>query len=294
MKRASLLLALILSGTLFGQKLVVLGTLQDAGSPQLLCEKSCCATPKANDYVACLGVYDSTLAVLFDATPDIVSQLGELLERSGSKKYEVFLTHAHIGHYTGLAHFGREAANTKNVPVYAMSRMVDFLAKNGPWNQLLKLQNIRLNELEDRVPRKLKNGLIVEPFLVPHRDEFSETVGYYIKKPGGKVALYIPDIDKWEEWEENIIAVIPSVDYAFIDGTFFADGEVPRPMAEVPHPFISESARLFSFLPREEREKIYFIHLNHSNPARDPNFEGRQALEAAGMHFAEYGYEFTL
>ena len=129
---------------------------------------------------------------------------------------------------------------------------------------------------------------------MPHRDEFSETVGYYIKKTGGKVALYIPDIDKWEEWEENIIAVIPRVDYAFIDGTFFADGEVPRPMAEVPHPFVSESAHLFSFLPREEREKIYFIHLNHSNPARNPDFEGRKALEAEGMHFAEFGMEFEL
>lgn len=276
------------------QTLVVLGTLQDGGSPHMNCEKSCCASPKPNDYVACLGIYDSTLAVLFDATPDIVPQLGELLERSGSKKYSVFLTHAHMGHYTGLAHFGREAANTNKVPVYAMPRMIDFLAKNGPWNQLLKLQNITLNGLEEGVPRTLQNGLIVEPFLVPHRDEFSETVGYFIKKTGGKVALYIPDIDKWEEWEENIIAVIPRVDYAFIDGTFFADGEVPRPMSEVPHPFISESAKLFSYLPREEREKIYFIHLNHSNPARNAEFEGRKALEAQGMHFADFGQEFQL
>jgi pyrroloquinoline quinone biosynthesis protein B len=281
-------------GTVYGQTLVVLGTLQDGGSPHMNCEKPCCAVPKANDYVASLGVYDSTLAVLFDATPDIVPQLGEILERSGSKKYSVFLTHAHMGHYTGLAHFGREAANTKKVPVYAMPRMIDFLAKNGPWNQLLKLQNITLNGLQEGVPRTLKNGLIVEPFLVPHRDEFSETVGYYIKRKGGKVALYIPDIDKWEEWEENIIAVIPRVDYAFIDGTFFADGEVPRPMSEVPHPFISESAKLFGYLPRKEREKIYFIHLNHSNPARNADFEGRKALEAEGMHFAEFGQEFSL
>ena len=288
-------LALTLAiSALTSQTLVVLGTLQDGGSPHMNCEKSCCASPKPNDYVACLGVYDSTLAVLFDATPDIVPQLGEILERSGSKKYAVFLTHAHMGHYTGLAHFGREAANTNKVPVYAMPKMIDFLAKNGPWNQLLKLQNITLNGLEDRVPRTLKNGLIIEPFLVPHRDEFSETVGYYIKRKGGKVALYIPDIDKWEEWEENIIAVIPHVDYAFLDGTFFADGEVPRPMAEVPHPFITESAKLFSYLTREEREKIYFIHLNHSNPARNPDFEGRKALEAEGMHFAEFGMEFEL
>ena len=42
-----------------------------------------------------------------------------------------------MGHYSGLMHLGREAANTSKVPVYAMPRMLEFLAKNGPWNQLL-------------------------------------------------------------------------------------------------------------------------------------------------------------
>ncbi len=293
MKIAPLFLALFLSGQLFGQKLVVLGTLQDAGSPQLLCEKECCAHPKANDYVACLGVADSTRALLFDATPDIVPQLTELLSRSGTDRYSVFLTHAHIGHYTGLMHFGREAANTKKVPVYAMDRMIEFLAKNGPWNQLVQLQNIELNGLQDGVPRTLDNGIKVEPVRVPHRDEFSETVGFYIKGPN-KTALYIPDIDKWTAWEKNILAVVPTVDYAFIDGTFFADGEIPRPMAEVPHPFISESIELLNYLPVAERNKVYFIHLNHSNPARFEDFEGRVEAEKLGYRFAEFGMEFEL
>ena len=272
---------------------MVLGTLQDAGSPQLLCEKECCAYPKPNDYVACLGVIDSTRALLFDATPDIVPQLSELLARSGTDRFSIFLTHAHMGHYTGLIHLGREAANTNKVPVYAMPRMLEFLAKNGPWNQLLKLQNIVLNALENGVPRTLDNGVKVEPILVPHRDEYSETVGYYIKGPN-KTALYIPDIDKWTEWEENILGLVPIVDYAFIDGTFFADGEIPRPMSEVPHPFISESIALLKYLPETERKKVYFIHLNHSNPAREANFEGRKAAEELGFHFAEFGLEVDL
>jgi len=293
MKRTPLILALLLSGALFGQKLVVLGTLEDAGSPQLLCEKECCERPKANDYVSCLGVADSTRALLFDATPDIVPQLTELLVRSRTDRYSVFLTHAHIGHYTGLMHFGREAANTKKVPVYAMDRMMKFLAKNGPWNQLVQLQNIELNSLQDGVPRTLDNGIIVEPFLVPHRDEFSETVGFDIKGPN-KTVLYIPDIDKWTAWEKNILVVVQTVDYAFIDGTFFADGEIPRPMAEVPHPFVSESIELLNHLPIAERHKVYFIHLNHSNPARNKDFEGRVAAEELGYHFAEFGMEFDL
>ena len=127
-------------GTVYGQTLVVLGTLQDGGSPHMNCEKPCCASPKANDYVASLGVYDSTLAVLFDATPDIVPQLGRNLRTIGIKKIlQVFLTHAHMGHYTGLAHFyGREAANTKKVPVYAMPRMIDLLSKQRPVEPALK------------------------------------------------------------------------------------------------------------------------------------------------------------
>ena len=116
MKRTPLILALLLSGALFGQKLVVLGTLQDAGSPQLLCEKECCAHPKVNDYVACLGVADSTRALLFDATPDIVPQLTELLARSATDRYSVFLTHAHIGHYTGLMHFDVKPQTRRRYP----------------------------------------------------------------------------------------------------------------------------------------------------------------------------------
>tara|TARA_B100000900_G_scaffold281861_1_gene241127 strand:+ start:5742 stop:6632 length:891 start_codon:yes stop_codon:yes gene_type:complete len=288
-----LLAALFFSIGLSGQRLLVLGTLQDAGSPQLLCEEKCCAHPNMNDYVACLGVIDSAQALLFDATPDIVPQLSELLARSGTDRFSIFLTHAHIGHYSGLVHLGKEAANTNKVPVYAMPRMLEFLAKNGPWNQLVRLQNIVLNALENGVVKILDNNIKVKPVLVPHRDEYSETVGYYIEGPN-KTALYIPDIDKWAEWGENILGIVPTVDYTFIDGTFFANGEIPRPMAEVPHPFISESIALLKHLPEVERKKVYFIHLNHSNPAREPNFKGRKAAEALGFHFAEFGQEFDL
>jgi len=39
----------------------------------------------------------------------------------------VFLTHAHIGHYLGLAFFGFEAISTKDLPVYCTPRMAAFL-----------------------------------------------------------------------------------------------------------------------------------------------------------------------
>ena len=38
-------------------------------------------------------------------------------------------------------------------------------------------------------------------------------------------------------------------------------------MKEIPHPFILKSMELFFDLSNPNRKKIYFIHLNHSNPA---------------------------
>lgn len=281
------------TGSMFAQKLYVLGTLQDGGSPHMGCEKLCCAVENANDYVSSIGVAGAHKSYIFDATPDVVSQTNYLREVSGHNELAVFLTHAHMGHYTGLMHFGREAYNASETLVYAMPKMTSFLSQNGPWSQLVSLKNITLKPLQENQVVFLDQSLSVTPLKVPHRDEYSETVGYLIKGKN-KTALYIPDIDKWSKWTVAIEQLIEQVDYAFLDGTFFLDGEVPRPMAEVPHPFVSETAALLSSLPLKERKKVYFIHLNHSNPARNAEFQGRVALEKQGFHFAEFGLSFDL
>lgn len=276
-----------------GQTLVVLGTLQDAGSPHMDCAKNCCAIQRINDYVVSLGVIDDENMYVFEATPDFVAQTNYLRSLGAAERYSIFLTHAHMGHYAGLIHLGREAANSDRVPVYAMPRMHQFLRTNGPWNQLIRLENIVIQPLQNETPVGLSDRLKVTPLLVPHRDEYSETVGYHIQGKS-KSALFIPDIDKWELWEKDIISIISSVDYAFLDATFFAEGEIPRPMAEVPHPFVVESVDMFNNLPESEKNKIYFIHLNHSNPARDVEFSGRKRLEKEGYRFASFGMQFPL
>ncbi len=293
MKYLFILLVFLLNHSATAQELIVIGTLQDGGSPHMNCKRDCCAKPKKNDFVASIAVCDSTLSVVIDATPDFVEQTNYLREQFGHNNLAIFLTHAHVGHYSGLIHLGREAANTHKVPVYAMNRMFKFLFNNGPWDQLIQLENIELRILQESLPVTLENGIVMTPVLVPHRDEYSETVGYYIKGQS-KTALYIPDIDKWSAWEQNILSIIPSVDYAFIDGTFYEDGEVPRPMAEVPHPFISESVQLLKHLAQEDRNKVHFIHLNHSNPTRNKKNPGRKEIEASGFRFAEFGQRFTL
>ena len=275
------------------QTLVVLGTLQDGGSPHMGCMKSCCASEKPNDYVVSLGVIDESKHLIFDASPDIVSQTNYLQLISPAKELEIFLTHAHMGHYVGLIHLGRESANTKNTPVYAMPRMAQFLQNNGPWSQLIDLENISIKPLQNKTPVSVSPRLSITPLIVPHRDEFSETVGYLIAGQS-KRALYIPDIDKWDLWETDINTLLTQVDYAFLDATFFEDGEISRPMSDVPHPFVEESIMRFKSLAVEEKSKIFFIHLNHTNPARDANFADRRAIEEKGYHFATFGMRFSL
>ena len=275
------------------QTLVVLGTLQDGGSPHMNCDKSCCAIERPNDYVVSLGVIDESKHLLFDASPNIVEQTNYLQSISPAKEMEIFLTHAHMGHYAGLIHLGRESANSTKTPVYAMPRMAQFLRSNGPWSQLVDLENISIKPVQNNIPVSVSPRLTVTPLVVPHRDEFSETVGFLIEGQS-KRALYIPDIDKWDLWETDINGLLATVDYAFLDATFFEDGEIPRPMSEVPHPFVEESVARFRTLTDEDKNKIYFIHLNHTNPARDANFQGRVAVEKEGYRFANFGMRFSL
>ena len=202
------------------QTLVVLGTTQDAGKPQIGCQKSCCKNLKSRFFVASLGVSDikNKKNYLFDATPDITPQFQLLSGLTGLKSIDgIFLTHAHSGHYTGLMYLGKEGMNGNKIPVYAMPRFTNYLTNNGPWSQLVTLENINLMPLQSLVPITLDNGLVVMPIVVPHRDEYSETVGFKIIGTK-KSALYIPDIDKWKLWEKDIIAEVQAVDYAFIDG----------------------------------------------------------------------------
>ena len=239
---------------------------------------------------------------MFDATPNFPEQLqrlDELAPRAGKPALSgIFLTHAHVGHYTGLMYLGKEVMGASGVPVYAMPRMAGYLRTNGPWSQLVKLSNIELHDMKAGEPVRLPTSLFtVTPLLVPHRQEFSEVVGYRIESELAKV-LFIPDIDSWTQWDAagtRIEDEIAKVDVAYLDGTFFANGEIPgRDMSGFPHPFIRASLDRFAALPATERAKIRFIHLNHSNQALWQGTPERRAIEAAGMRVAEEGERVEL
>ena len=148
----------------------VLGIAQDAGMPQANCYRPHCMAaweePSKRRMATSIAVVDSDTGrkYLFDATPDMREQLYALHRVAPDSEYElggIFLTHAHMGHYTGLMHFGREAAGTHQVPVFAMPRMQEFLASNGPWDQLVRLQNIDLREITNDQSVRLGDSLTV-------------------------------------------------------------------------------------------------------------------------------------
>lgn len=280
--------------------LAVLGTAQDAGFPQSACQKDCCRAvwenPALREWVSCMAFVNpsSQQAWMFDATPDFKDQLNYLQKDLQSDLAGIFLTHAHMGHYTGLMHLGREAMGAQSMPVFAMPKMATFLAQNGPWSQLVQLENISIQRLKKDSTQEVTASLKVTPLQVPHRDEYSETVGYSIQGPNRK-ALFIPDIDKWEKWSLDINTLVEEHDLAFLDGTFFANGEIPgRDMSAIPHPFVEESLAKFGNMTAANRAKVYFIHFNHTNPVLQPDSEASQQVEAQGMHIARTGDRFPM
>ena len=277
---------------------VVLGVAQDGGAPHAACEKTCCINkwnnPNLHNKVSSIGIVDpvSNEVWMIDATPDFAEQLHFLTSNNIRELKGIFLTHAHIGHYTGLMHLGREVMGAKSTVVNVMPKMESFLRNNGPWSQLVDLKNISLSRLIDSKKVYLNTRLSITPFKVPHRDEFSETVGYRIEGPS-KSLVFIPDIDKWNKWQTDIIDIVENSDYSLLDGTFYDINELPgRDMSQIPHPFIVETMKIFK--NSDKKDSIFFIHLNHTNPALDNSSNEFQNIIDSGFNVTQRGNKLNL
>ena len=285
----------------------VLGTAQDGGIPHIGCSCSNCQRawkePEFSRLISSLAIFGlkENKAFLVDATPDIRKQTWMIWKRIKQKNEQrkfspdgVLLTHAHIGHYTGLMFYGYEAQSTQELPVYCSKRMARFLNQNGPWDQLIKLKNIVINTIEPDHVFPLSSGIDVEAFQVPHRDEYTDTLGFKITGKQ-KSLLYIPDIHQWEMWERPIVDEVRKVDFALLDGTFYSPEELPsRDLSSIGHPFITHSVELLRNVVATGKNQIFFTHLNHSNLALDPGGEERRSLERQGFTLASDGMEFHL
>ena len=278
--------------------IVILGIAQDGGVPHAGCSKNCCinrwSDPTKHLMVSSLGIVDpnSNETWMIDATPNFPKQLKVLTENNIRRLKGIILSHAHIGHYTGLMHLGREVIGAKSVPVYAMPKMGKYLKQNGPWSQLVSLKNISIKKMNDEKTIKLNKRISLTPFLVPHRDEFSETVGFKIEGPN-KSIIFIPDIDKWNKFDKDILEIVSNNDIAILDGPFYQNGEIPgRDMSEIPHPFIIETIDLMKKI--SDISDIFFIHLNHTNPALVQDSNAQKNIFEAGFKITEFGQMISL
>lgn len=257
-------------------KAVVLGSGQDGGVPQF-------GGPEAPERTAAsVAIVTDCATVLLDCGPDFRAQHRRLTSLVGEEKARIVaigLTHGHMGHYTGLVHFGKEAAATVEVPVHATESMHRFLAANEPWASLLRNRHLRAAGTGFTV-----DGVRFEAFPVPHRAEHTDTVGWSVRSAGLSIA-YVPDIDGWDLWAEAP-DVLGSHDVALVDGTFFDDHEpIPRAISEIPHPTVLDTIRRFGNLEC----RIILTHLNHTNALARGVPDAEQQVAQAGLGVAYDG-----
>ncbi|HJX29287.1 MAG TPA: MBL fold metallo-hydrolase [Thermoanaerobaculia bacterium] len=313
-----LLLSLLLTATLgwsppapsSGIRVIALGTAQDGGMPQTGCDCSQCASARKNPalirHVASLAIHvpRTNHVYLVDATPDLPEQIEKIHAFRGHSEGKtdrkpvdgVLLTHAHIGHYLGLAHFGFESVSTRDLPVHVSPRMAEYLRGNGPWSQLVRLGNIALREFQPGTRFEIEEGLSVTAIQVPHRDEYSDTMAFLIRGPE-KTLFYVPDTDTWKTWIRPLPQFLKEekVDIALLDATFYSPDELPdRDVSKIKHPLVTDSMDLLEPLVKAGKLQVWFTHMNHSNPAMNRDGAARNAIEARGFRVLDEGVEFSL
>ena len=279
----------------------VLGNVQDAGLPHIGCQHKFCKEKFSEFeeyFTTSIAVVDPVEKkyILFEASPDIPYQLN-YLEKEIFNEFllpeSIFITHAHIGHYTGLMYFGREALGSKNLIIKVLPKMSNFLKTNGPWSQLVDINNIKIQNLSFGSKTNELRNITVTPIQVPHRDEYSETAGFIIEGRNKK-ALFIPDIDKWEKWDKNLKQLVYEFDYLLLDATFYDSKEINRDISEIPHPLVTETINLLDDLSPEHKNKVYFIHMNHTNLMLDPSSELTKLVVNKGFNITRLGLKLSL
>jgi len=283
---------------------VVLGIAQDGGLPHVGCSKPCCRSARKSGrelYPSCLAIHDRDRGglCLIEATPQIEPQLSRLHQLTGQQNRgrqlvdAAVITHAHIGHYLGLAQFGFEVASTRNLPVFVSQQLSDFLSRHGPWRQLVEMKQIELHQITAGVEFSPLPGIAVTPVKVPHRDEFSDTMAFRIRGPN-KTVLFVPDIDSWNDDPGLLDRLVEGVDVAYLDGTFYDGRELPgRDLSKVRHPFMTDTMQRLEDQARQRPGRFRFIHLNHTNPALHDDAI-RRSVRKRGFRIAVPGERISL
>ena len=158
----------------------------------------------------------------------------------------------------------------------------------------MQLGNIEINAFKPGDALGIDARVRVTSLRVPHREEYSDTVGFLFTGSKSSV-LYVPDTEPWAKWEPSLPAVLDRVDVLLVDGTFYSAAELPgRSVSSIGHPLITDTMDLLQHRVSAGKLKVYFTHLNHSNPVLDPASPERRAVESRGFHVAAELQRFPL
>jgi len=279
---------------------VLLGSAQDGGIPHPACRCPRCLGARQGTIprrtAASLGIYlpQQGRRYIIDASPSLPAQLELLDSVTGEEPWDlkkpvdgVFLTHGHFGHIGGLPYLGKEVASASEVPVWCTSGLADYLQSNRPYSDLIEYQHIKLHGINAGDEVTLAPGRTLSALDVPHRTDVSDTLAFRLVGPEHSL-LYVPDVDYLTR---ELIREASRVDYALIDGTFYSAEELGRrSAADVPHPPIGESVDKLS----SAADRVWFIHLNHTNPVADPRSRLHHQVLSKGYRVPEDGHEWQL
>ena len=272
-------------------KITLLGNAQDAGRPQVGCNRKCCKEAFKNSLLVrnpvSLGLHGDKFGIV-ETTKSLTNQL-QMVENP--ELSEIWLTHAHLGHIEGLGQFGREALNSRKIKLRCSQSVREYILKHPIWEKLFDRKNLIFSDFAT-------NSVI--PIEVPHRSKDFDTHALLFKGQNNNI-FFLPDHDTWEktldfvgydnprEWFSSLDASI-----ILLDGTFWDSNELKgRIQADVPHPPVSETLDLIG--RREDGDpRIIFIHLNHTNPLHYPNSPEYHKLSDLGWEVGEEGMEFNL
>ncbi|MCB1246258.1 MAG: hypothetical protein KDB69_03215 [Acidimicrobiia bacterium] len=279
------------------QAALVLGSGQDGGSPQL--GRTGGVGPDRT--ASCVAVVSPLGSViLLDITPDIRHQGRRLLEWRGYPNGRstfidgIAITHAHMGHYAGLVHFGREAMASSAVPLWGTPSMLGYLTVNEPWASLFDTVDRaglpavpHLSGIPFTTSVPVDDSLTIRPIHVAHRAEFTDTVAISVEIDDDPWLLYLPDIDDWDGLDD-VDEVVGRHGVALLDATFAsADELMGRAITDIPHPLVPDTIDRFRDLT--DSTTIVLTHINHSNPLADPRSSIHALAVDAGFIVATDG-----
>lgn len=240
---------------------------------------------------------------LVNASPDVAQQIEaapplQPRDGRGTPLRGMFLTDANVDHLGGLAVL-RQAGDhaftvysSDTTRALAMSERAFVPFGNAPhrWQILTAGTTVGLDE-------RLQVHTLFVPGLTPgyagRRSIAGAVAAYTVEdRVAGKRVVFAP---VFAAVDESLRAAIAQAQVAFVDGSFWSDAElatvgVAKTARDLGHCPVGEPGGSLRILaPHASGTRLYYSHLNNTNPLLDPDSEAARQTAGAGFSIAYDG-----